>query len=208
MAFLSDVHGNLEALEAVLSELARRDVTTVYVAGDLVLGGDAPLEVWRRLLQVGAKCARGLSDTALATIDPSSLSPRTDEEKERVERFRETRAALGELVLEQIRRLPERIRVPLIDGREILVVHGSPNDPRQEISHDMEDDEVRALVDDDVADIVVCGASHVPFRIDLGETQVVSVGSVGEAPEGRVAHFAVITPRMDGAEIHQDFVEY
>ena len=50
MAFLSDVHGNLEALEAVLGELARRGVKDIYVAGDHLLGGEAPLEVfdtWR-----------------------------------------------------------------------------------------------------------------------------------------------------------------
>ena len=174
----------------------------------ITLGGDEPLEVWRRLVAVGAKCVRGVSDTALVTIDPGSLHPRTDEERERVARFRRTREALGELVAEQLKRLPERIRIPLLDGREILVVHGSPADPKQELSHDMEDDEVRALVDDEVADIVVCGASHVPFRIDLGEIEVVSVGSVGEAPEGRIAHFAIMTPRMGAAEMVQDFVEY
>ena len=67
---------------------------------------------------------------------------------------------------------------------------------------------VLAVVDDDPADIVVCGASHVPFRIPLAATEVLSVGSVGKAPEGRVAHYAVLTPRMDGAEVIQDFVTY
>ena len=49
IAFLSDVHGNITALEVVLAELERLDVKRVYVAGDLLLGGDEPLEVWQRL---------------------------------------------------------------------------------------------------------------------------------------------------------------
>jgi predicted phosphodiesterase len=208
MAFLSDIHGNLTALDAVLGELKRRDVGRIYVAGDMFLGGDEPLAVWRRLHEVEAICIRGVSDTALVTLDPEALRGRDDAESERLTQFRSTREALGELVLHEVRKLPERLRIPLIDGREILMVHGSPADPRQEISHDMEEDEVRALVNDDVADIVVCGASHVPFRIPLDENEVLSVGSVGEAPEGRFAHFAVLTPRMGSTDITQDFVEY
>jgi hypothetical protein len=48
----------------------------------------------------------------------------------------------------------------------------------------------------------------VPFQVQLGELSVVNVGSVGAAPEGRVAHFTILTPRMDGTEILKSFVEY
>jgi predicted phosphodiesterase len=208
MAFLSDIHGNLEALDAVLGELARYDVGQIYVAGDLVFGGDDPLGVFQRLQQVSAICTRGLSDHALVSLDPSTFHPETPEEEAKAREFVETRRALGDLFLERIRRLPWSFRVPMIDGREIVMVHGAPGDPNREISHDLEDDEILALVSDEVADIVVCGASHVPFQVQLGELSVVNVGSVGAAPEGRVAHFTILTPRMDGTEILQSFVEY
>lgn len=208
MAFLADVHGNLRALDAVLRELERRGIKRIYVAGDLLLGGDDPLGVWRALGRVGAQCVRGISDTALHSIDPSRLEALDPRESNRLARFRKTRESVGELVLEQLRRLPDRLRVPMIDGREILVVHGSPADITTEISHDLSDEEIRGLLDDEVADIVVCGSTHVPFQIDLGDVTVVNVGSVGEAPEGGIAHFTVITPRMEGTEILQDFVEY
>lgn len=208
MAFLSDIHGNLEALEAVLDELERRGVDRIYVAGDLFLGGPDPLGVFRRLERAGAICVRGLSDTALVRVDPATLRPGDADSRRKADEFRRTREALGDLVLQQVRKLPERLRIPLIDGREILLVHGAPADPHQEISHDLEEDEVRALVGDEVADFVVCGASHMPFRIPLDEVEVLSVGSVGAAPEGRIAHFAIISPRMDGADVLQSYVEY
>lgn len=209
LAFLSDIHGNLEALEAVAADLDRRVVRDVYVAGDLLLGGDAPADVFKRLQQMDAKCIRGLSDTALVKIRPDSLTPSDPAQAERANAFRATREAVGELAIKYLERLPDQLRIPMIDGGEILMVHGSPRDPTTEMSVDLSDDELRVLVDDDPADIVVCGGSHVAFQRDLdGETRVVNVGSVGASPEGRFAHFAIITPRMDGTLIEQAWVEY
>jgi predicted phosphodiesterase len=208
MGFFSDVHGNLRALEAVLDELARRGVGDIYVAGDLLLGGDEPAEVFKRLSQVGAKCVRGLGDAALSQIAPTSLKPLDEEQRAMADRFMKTRTAIGDLALKFLSRLPERRRIPMIDGTEIVVVHGSPADPTVEITHDLEDDEMRVLCADDPADIVVCGASHVPFVRVLEDRKVVNVGSVGAAPEGNIAHYTVITPRMEGTIIEQDCVEY
>ncbi len=208
IAFLSDLHGNLAALEAVLSELDRLEVKRVYVAGDLLLGGDEPLAVWHRLQDLGAVCARGLSDMALASVDPSSLLPLDDEQRRLARLFAKTRAAIGDLVAERLRRLPEQVRIPLVDGREVLMVHGSPADGGQEISHDLTDEEILSLLADDPADIIVCGSTHVPFQRTLGEYHVVNVGSVGSAPESGIAHYTVLTPRMSGADILQDWIRY
>jgi predicted phosphodiesterase len=209
MAFLSDVHGNLPALEAVLAELGRRAIVDLYVAGDLLLGGEQPLEVWQRLQTLNAQCVRGPSDTALAAMNPSRLKPSNDAERAAAERFAGTRRALGELIVRRLGELPERLRVPMIDGRELLLVHGSPADPSEPLSHDLEDEEIMALIADDPADMVVCGATHVPFIRTLDEVQVINVGSVGEAPgDPRIAHFTIVTPKVSGATIEQSYVEY
>jgi len=209
MAFLADIHGNLPALDSVLATLEERAISSIYVAGDLLFGGAEPLAVWQRLQEVGARCVRGLSDTALAAVDLERVEvPKSVESTERLSQFVATREAVGELTLARLRRLPERLRIPMMDGREIVMVHGSPRDPTQEMTHDLNEDELLALIADDPADIVICGASHVPFRRDVEGISVVNVGSVGEAPEGRVAHFCVVSPKMTGAEIQQIWVEY
>jgi predicted phosphodiesterase len=208
IAFLSDVHGNLTALEVVLAELERLDVKRVYVAGDLLLGGDEPLKVWQRLQALGAICTRGSSDLALGSVDPGSLVPIDEEQRRQARLFEDTRAAIGDLVAERLRRLPEQQRIPLVDGREVLMVHGSPADHSQEIGHDLSDDEVLALLNDDPADIIVCGSTHVPFQRAVEEYHIVNVGSVGEAPEGPIAHYTVLTPQMSSADILQDWVSY
>jgi len=208
LAFLSDLHGNLAALDVVLAELERLEVKRLYVAGDLLLGGDEPLQVWQRLQALGATCTRGPSDMALASVDPQSLVPIDDEQRRQARAFSETRTAIGDLVAERLRRLPEQHRIPLIDGREVLMVHGSPADNSREISHDLDDEEILRLLDDDPADIIVCGATHVPFQRTIDDYHIVNVGSVGAAPEGQIAHYTVLTPNMSGADILQDWVSY
>lgn len=208
IAFLSDVHGNLEALNAVLEDTERRGVTRIYVAGDLLTGGQDPLGVWRRLTEVKAQCVRGVSDSALCSVDTSKLVPMNEREREKLDQFLWTRKTVGELILESLRRLPLTLRIPLIDGSEVVVVHGSPRDPLQEISQDMDDDEVLALVGDDPADVVICGASHVPFQRALDGVHVVNVGSVGAAPEGRIAHYTILTPTPGLRTVEQNWTDY
>jgi predicted phosphodiesterase len=208
MAFLSDVHGNTPALEAVLDELDRRAVKDIFIAGDLILGGPSPMDAWRAIQRVNARCVCGPSDVALARVDAKLLKPQDEDEAEKVRQFAAAQKALGEIVLKRLAQLPRQLRLPMIDGRELLLVHGSPKDPFESMSHDMEEEELRELLADDPADIVVCGGTHVPFARLVDEVHVINVGSVGSAPEGRFAHYTIVSPNAAGATFEQSFVEY
>jgi predicted phosphodiesterase len=205
---ISDIHGRIDALDAVLEEARGYGVKRTFVAGDLLNGGPDPLGVWRRLSEIKAQCVRGVSDSALCTVDASKLVPLNEIERQKLDSFLWTRRTVGELVLESLRRLPLTLRVPLIDGGELVITHGSPADPFQEITQDMDDDEILALIADDPADVVVCGASHVSFQRTVEGVHVVNVGSVGSAPEGRVAHYTIFTPTPGLRTIEQNAVEY
>jgi predicted phosphodiesterase len=204
---LSDVHGNLDALRAVLATAEQRSFHKLLVAGDIVFPGPEPLETWRRLTAAGAVMVQGLGDRAVATLDPRDLRPRTEHEQQRLARMRATRDALGDLILERLRRLPTHVRFPLEDGGELLLVHGAPADPAEPLTHDMSDLEMNALLGDDPADLVVCGASHVPFDRVVGDTRIVNVGSVGEAPsetgEPMFAHATWIESTPSGIAVEQ-----
>ena len=208
MGFISDIHGNLAALEAVLEELARRQARDIFVAGDLLLGGAEPLEVWRKLQSVGARCVCGPSDLALASVSASALHPQGEQERERAEAFQQTQTSLGELVKKQLAQLPRQLRIPMIDGSELLLVHGSPKDAFETIGHELDDEELSAMLADDPADVVVCGGTHVAFARRLDTVQVINVGSVGAAPEGRFAHYAIVFPSASGSHFDQDYVQY
>jgi predicted phosphodiesterase len=181
---ISDIHGHLDALQAVLATAERRSFQKLLVAGDIVFPGPEPLETWRRLSAAGAIMVQGLSDKAVATLDPEGLQATSEHEEKMVARMRDVQGQLGELILQRVRRLPTHERIPLEDGGELVLVHGSPLDPGEALTFDMTDEEIDALLGDDPADIVVCGMSHVPFDRMVGEVRVVNVGSVGEAPDG------------------------
>jgi predicted phosphodiesterase len=211
---ISDIHGNLDALRAVLATAERRSFHKLLVAGDVVFPGvdDAshaqPLETWRRLTAAGAVIVQGVTDRAIATLDPSTIEPKSEREAKMLERMKQVRGELGDIVLERLRRLPTQMRFPLEDGGELLLVHGSPSDPSESMSHDLGDEELSALIGDDPADVVVCGMSHVPFDRTVSNVRIVNVGSVGEAPDEVeryevpvVAHATWIESRPSGLTV-------
>jgi predicted phosphodiesterase len=201
---ISDIHGHLDALAAVLATAERRSFHKILVAGDIVFPGPAPLETWRRLAAAGAVLVQGVSDKALATLDPTEIHPRSEHERRRLDRMRAVRAELGDIILERLKRLPTHFRLPLEDGKELLLVHGAPADPAEELTHDMTDEELNALLGDDPADVVVCGMSHVPFDRTVGDVRIINVGSIGEAPASvgpRVAHATWIDSTASGITV-------
>jgi hypothetical protein len=107
-------------------------------------------------------------------------------------------------------------RQPLEGGRQLLVVHGSPADPLEPITHDMDDGAIATMLGEDPADIVLCGGSHVPFdrliprRVEVNGvpsvTRVINLGSVGEAPcgdEPPFAHATFVESTDGGIEVEQ-----
>jgi predicted phosphodiesterase len=189
---ISDIHGHAAALNKVLVEARSLGFDQVVCCGDLLFPGPEPLATWKLLLSHGAVCVQGLSDAAVARIDPDSLKPNSEAQQARVEQLLRFHEQLGELIVARLARLATSARLPLESGHEMLIVHGSPADPTEAMTVDMDDDELNALLGDEAADIVVCGASHVPFQRQIGDTRIVNVGSVGEAPSPGIAYATIV----------------
>jgi len=218
---LSDIHGHAEALSAVLATAERYGYARLLVAGDLCFPGPAPLATWQRLSQLGALCVQGVSDRALASVDPRELRARNDHERGRLRRLVEVREELGDGILRQLAKLPQVARQPLVAGGHLLLVHGSPADPLEPLTHDMDDATIALLLGDEPAELVLCGGSHLPFDRTVSrqgapgvpaQTRVINVGSVGEAPAGdgatraRHAHATFVASSSDGIEVEQILV--
>ena len=209
MRFLcvSDIHGNARALAAVMEEASAHGWDQLVACGDLVFPGPEPLAVWKTLVQNRALCVQGVSDRALAQIDPAKLSATTGHERERIDRFRRVRAELGELIVTRLGKLPTLAHLPLESGHTMVVVHGSPRDPTEPFTEDMSDDELLALLGDEPGDLIVCGGSHVPFDRSVADVRIVNVGSVGEAPGGGIAYGTIITTSQTGILVQPFTVE-
>ena len=204
---ISDIHGHAAALERVLDDAAAREFHQLIVCGDSLFPGPAPLDTWKILMDRRALCVQGLSDRALYEVDPVKLTATTPAEQARLRRLREVQREVGELILARLGKLPPTARLPLESGQELLVVHGSPLDPTEPMSADMDDAELSALLGDDPADVIVCGASHVPFCRSIGDVRIVSVGSVGDSPAAGYAHATIIDASSVGISIEQFDIE-
>jgi predicted phosphodiesterase len=204
---ISDIHGHAAALRRVLEDAEAREFHQLIVCGDSLFPGPAPLETWKILVERHALCVQGLSDRALYEVDPNKLKATTPEEQARIRRLREVQREVGDLIIARLGKLPTVARLPLESGQEAIVVHGSPIDPTEPMCSDMEDAELRALMGNDPADLVVCGASHVPFFRMVDDVRIVSVGSVGESPAAGYAHATIIDATATGFGIEQFDVE-
>lgn len=121
IAVLSDVHGNLEALEAVLADVDRGGADLLYSLGDIVGYGPSPgacLEVIRRRAAVSLA---GNHDAAVAGL--ASLEDFNEFARSAVEW---TAARLDAGQLEYLGSLPYLHR-----ERELLLVHASPIEPER-----------------------------------------------------------------------------
>jgi diadenosine tetraphosphatase ApaH/serine/threonine PP2A family protein phosphatase len=121
IAILSDIHGNLEALEAVLAEVDRSDVDLVYSLGDIVGYGPSPaacLDIVRRRAAVSLM---GNHDAAVAGL--TSHEDFNDFARSAVE-WTAARLDVGQI--EYLGMLPYTHCAP-----GLLLVHASPLEPER-----------------------------------------------------------------------------
>jgi predicted phosphodiesterase len=199
---LSDVHGDLAALEAVLDAVADVELCGILCAGDHCLGGPEPFETWQRLHELGATLLRGTTDLALATDAYQRWDPSSAEQEALLQSFVDTRAALGEIVCRRLGELPTTAVVSLDDTTGVMGLHGSPSDENRGLT-DKLSAEVLAVETACVAeDVLVTGFTHRAFVRRTGPLLVVNAGSVGQSPVehagARTAHAVLVQGYSDG----------
>jgi len=174
LAVLSDVHGNLPALEAVLVEVEREAPDLVVVYGD-VASGPLPAETIDLLMTVsGARFVRGNADRGLVAVydevqRPDWPGPAADWCATQISAAqRDFLASFEDTVLVQHEQL----------GR-VLFCHGSPRSDEEIMSAATPLKRMRELLGGVEADLVVCGHTHMQFDRRVDGIRVVNPGSVG-----------------------------
>jgi predicted phosphodiesterase len=193
VAVLSDVHGVLPALDAVLAEPDVRAADLVVLTGDHA-AGPQPLQVLDRMLGLGERAVmvRGNADRELAALARGADLDLDDPVS--------TWAAsqLGPRHVELLEGLPHPVTLPVRGFGRVLFCHGSPRDDEEVLLVDTRIgrwQEAFAGVREDVR-TVVCGHTHMPFLRLVDRRLVVNPGSVGMPYGGAGAHWALL---RDGA---------
>jgi len=174
IAVISDIHGNLAALDAVLADIALRDVDLIVNLGDICSGGLFPSETADRLMPLGLPTIRGNHERQLVTLphDHMGQSDRYTVERLRVDQ------------LEWLGGLPTSLRI----ADDVLLVHGTPDSDLTYFLETVTEDglreatpaEVEQRAGDTDAAVILCGHTHLARSVRLADGRlIVNPGSVG-----------------------------
>ena len=189
IALFSDVHGVVQALDAVRAAIAVAAPDVIAVAGDLALhGGDpvATVDGIRELEAAGALVIAGNTDIAVADFDYGAAFPWFDDAvPESMKAAAEwAHQALGPDRVDWLRRLPAERRLRADDGTLVLVTHASPGSQTAGFDRGLDESVFIDRLGRTDARIICCGHTHVPEVRDFGWKVVVNGGSAGYVFDG------------------------
>lgn len=186
---LSDVHGNVVALEAVRKALRAEKPDLVAIAGDHALNGPEPaatIDLLQQMEAEGAAIVSGNTDVAVADFDYAAALPwYSDGVPDTIRAAAEwAHDALGDDRVAWLRRLPSERRLRAEDGTMILVCHASPGSQTAGFDQALEASVVTERVSRTDARVIACGHTHLPEIRDLGWKLIVNDGSAGYVFDG------------------------
>lgn len=171
IGFISDIHGNLEALEVALSALKKLKPDRLYCLGDIVGYGASPNECVERVRQICDATVLGNHDAALTKHTKIQYFNSYAQEA-----IIWTQRVITEENLTFLRELP---LTRSLDG--ILLVHSTPQDPAHwdYIFSPREAKKHFETMDESIAFI---GHSHIPaeFKDEKTGKRIINVGAVGQ----------------------------
>jgi putative phosphoesterase len=171
IAFISDIHSNLQALETVLKDITEREVDEIYCLGDLTSYHCFPNEVIDTVRQRNIPTIMGNNDLDIVEGRIRVGSPKEWNLKE-----------LSSKNLNWLKSLPDEIEIQKLN-RKIKLVHGSP----RKIDEYMYEgtNSTTSLLRGEEADILVVGHTHLPYYCKYGDKLLINSGSVGKPKLGR-----------------------
>jgi predicted phosphodiesterase len=192
-ALMSDIHANLPALEAVLADIAAREVDATYHLGDLVGYAPWPNEVVARVSALGIPGVAGNYDSAVATYYKHCGCRYEDAAQEALSHLsyewtltnisHESRTFLGGL--------PFRVDIrPLgghVAGPTVTLLHGSPALNTVYVTEDRTDGFLEKMAESIGArpgDVVCFGHTHLAWYRVVSGVRFVNTGSVGRPKDG------------------------
>lgn len=183
IAVISDIHGNMDAVEAVMEDIRIQGCEKIFCLGDYAMAGPEPSTTidWFMSHAEDPKFEMIQGNTDLMLADYSNEIYQMLQEKAPVmaEALKDDYFQTNPLQRSFLKDLPEQCLLD-IEKVKILLVHGSPRRNNEDILPDTPMREVERMLDGTEADVVLCGHTHIPCGFQtLGKKTVINVGSVG-----------------------------
>lgn len=207
IAIISDIHGNLYALEAVLKDIGARGISRIYCAGDIVGYGPRPDEVIGLLQKSGIPAVMGNYDDAVGNTRLICGCDYKDEKSLLLggRSMAWTGDNTPEAAKKWLRELPAEIRFK-DSGLNMLLVHGSPRSLNEYLYEDVEEGYLNEMLEESGTDVIVCGHTHLPYVRNLSRGYIVNAGSVGK-PKGGSPNATYVILDADGKDLSVEIAE-
>ena len=183
IAVVTDIHANLPALEAVLADVRRRGIGSVFCCGDIVGYGPWPSEVVERLQDAGVTSIRGNVDVDALRFEARRKRFRKKKHPDKYRSLEYTSERLTPLARRYLSDLPERREIR-VGTRRVLFVHGSPVGLSDPVLPDAPREVLESFLEREQASMIVCGHTHLPFARTLRHRVFANAGSVGRPSDG------------------------
>ena len=210
IAVISDIHGNMQALDSVLKDIKSQKCEKILCLGDLALAGPQPDKVIDFIKeQKDWEVIQGNTDKLIGDFHPALA----DELKSKFEVMGNALEydvnSLTQEQKEYLKNLPAQ-KTFMIDGVKILAVHGSPRRNNEDILPDRPIKEIEEILKNADADLIFCGHTHIPCGYQTTHKQtVVNAGSVGRPMTEDAKPCYVVTEIENGKfSIEHRFVDY
>lgn len=200
IAVISDIHGNLVALESILSEIRRAD--RIVCLGDVAAVGPQPHETVAFLRKTKWPTVLGNSDEALAKSEREPYDQVPEGEREKMVSLEEwTKSEIDNGDRDFLSGLRPTIQVRS-EKHRLLCYHGSPRSNTEQILPTTPDEDLAEMFEGKDAQVYAGGHTHSQMVRKLGDSLIINPGSVGlpffKASDGRVtnpvlAEYATLT---------------
>ncbi len=213
IAVISDIHGNMEALEAVMEDIKKAGCEKVFTLGDYAMAGPEPAIALDWAMSKAENpnyyMIQGNTDLMIVDYTDKLYNELKDKAPVMAEALKDDFLRINPNQKDFLRNLPIQREVEL-EGVKFLLVHGSPRRNNEDILPDTRMSEVESMLHNVDANVVLCGHTHIPcgFQTHTKQT-VVNAGSVGRpfTPEPKSC-WLKITATNGQCVFEHRFVEY
>jgi len=215
IAVISDIHGNLEALNAILEDIETQGADKIFICGDLAMAGPEPEKTVDKIIELvkqkNAAIILGNTDEMIIKFSKKSKDKYTPADETMAASLKYVGQVLRTDQTEFLKQLPLKHKEK-IGELEILLVHGSPRKINENISPDLDEQILKKMLFDTTENIIFCGHTHLPVIYKIGNQTLVNVGSVGRPfTQNPDACYAILNyPNLSNKnfEVVHRFVKY
>lgn len=209
IAVLSDIHGNMFALRAVLEDMKQFNVERIFCLGDLAMAGPEPNKTIDYVRTQDWTVIQGNTDEMIACYSGDVYNAVKAGASIMANALEQDVKEISDENKKYLKNLPINKCVE-IEGLKILLVHGSPRRNNENIFPNMDMNIIEDIFNEVDADVVFCGHTHMPCGYQTNsKVTIVNDGSVGRPfTENPKACYVIADINNGNIEIEHRMIDY